>query len=96
MIIIRMGKIEKDVYAKIVVVESRNLRAYNIKLALCDFWNCKYHKSAEGYLKRLYFWATHSRLDSVIDCAKTIKHHWNGVTNYIKTKIDNRVLDGTN
>ena len=37
-----------------------------------------------------------SRLDPVIDCAKTIKHHWNGVTNYIKTKIDNGLLEGTN
>jgi transposase len=74
----------------------KTLRAYNIKLALRDFWNYKYHKSAEGYLKRWYFWATHSRLDPVIDCAKTIKHHWNGVTNYIKTKIDNGILEGTN
>ena len=69
---------------------------YNIKLALRDFWNYKYHKSAEVYLKRWYFWATHSRLDPVIDCAKMIKHHWNGVTNYIKTKIDNGILEGTN
>ena len=28
--------------------------------------------------------------------AKTIKHHWNGVTNYIKTKINNGILEGTN
>jgi len=74
----------------------KTLRAYNIKLALRDFWNYKYHKSAEVYLKRWYFWATHSRLDPVIDCAKMIKHHWNGVTNYIKTKIDNGILEGTN
>jgi transposase len=25
-----------------------------------------------------------------------IKNHWNGVTNYIKTKIDNGILEGTN
>ena len=25
-----------------------------------------------------------------------IKNHWNGVTNYIKTKIDNAILEGTN
>jgi transposase len=44
----------------------------------------------------LYFWPTHSRLDPIIECAKTIKHHRNGVTNYIKTKIDNEILEGTN
>jgi transposase len=74
----------------------KTMRAYNIKLALRDFWGYKYRKSAESYLKRWYFWATHSRLDPVIECDKTIKRHWNGVTNYIKTKIDNGILEGTN
>ena len=72
------------------------MRAYNIKLALRDFWSYEYRKSAENYLKRWYYWATHSRLDPVIECAKMIKNHWNGVTNYIKTKIDNGILEGTN
>jgi transposase len=74
----------------------KTIRAYNIKLALRDFWSYEYRKSGEGYLKRWYFWATHSRLDPVIECAKTIKHHWDGVTNYIKTKINNGILEGTN
>ena len=73
----------------------KTLRAYNIKLALRDFWNQDPH-SAESYLKRWYFWATHSRLDAVIDCAKTIKQHWNGIINYTKTKISNGILEGTN
>jgi len=47
-------------------------------------------------LKRWYFWATYSRLDAAINCAKTIKQHWNGVTNYIKTKISYGILEGTN
>ena len=87
---------QKEALRPLKDLRLKTLRAYNIKLALRDFWNYKYHKSAEGYLKRWYFWATHSRLDPVIDCAKTIKHHWNGVTNYIKTKIDNGILEGTN
>lgn len=47
----------------------KTLKAYNIKLALRDFWNQGPH-SAEGYLKRWYSWATHSRLKAVSDCAK--------------------------
>lgn len=74
----------------------KTLKAYGIKRALRDFWNYKYPRSAEGYLKKWYFWATHSRLKPVIDCAKTIKQHWCGITNYIKTKIDNGILEGTN
>lgn len=74
----------------------KTMKAYSIKLALRDFWSYKYHKSAENYLKKWYFWATHSRLDPVIECAKTIKQHWTGITNYIKSKIDNGILEGTN
>ncbi len=74
----------------------KTLRAYNIKLALRDFWNFQNLHYADAYLKKWYFWATHSKLDPVIDCAKTIKQHWNGITNYIKTKIDNGILEGTN
>ena len=74
----------------------KTLRAYGIKLSLRDFWNFCNPIAAEAHLKKWYFWATHSRLSPVIDCAKTIKNHWNGLTNYIRTKIDNGILEGTN
>lgn len=74
----------------------KTMRAYNIKLSLRDFWNFKDPLLAEDYLKRWYFWATHSRLNPVIDTAKAIKGHWNGVLNYINTRIDNGVLEGIN
>ena len=53
-------------------------------------------KMSEDYLKRWYFWATHSRLNPVIDTAKAINGHWNGVLNYINTRIDNGILEGIN
>ena len=71
-------------------------RAYDLKLSLRDFWNIRDPDLAESYLKKWYFWATHSRLASVIDKAKTFKHHWNGILNYINTRIDNGVLEGIN
>jgi len=74
----------------------KTMRAYNIKLSLRDFWNFKDPLLAEDYLKRWYFWATHSRLSPVIEQAKTIKRHWNGILNYIKTKINNGILEGIN
>ena len=71
-------------------------RAYDLKLSLRDFWNIRDPVLAESYLKKWYFWATHSRLTPVIDKAKTFKHHWNGILNYINTRIDNGVLEGIN
>jgi len=38
----------------------------------------------------------HKYVPLVIECAKTIKHHWNGIDKYIKIKIDNEILEGTN
>jgi transposase len=86
---------QNETFGSLKNLRLKTLKAYSIKLALRDFWNQDQH-SAEGYLKRWYFWATHSRLNPIIDCAKTIKKHWNGVTNYIKTKISNGILEGTN
>jgi len=37
-------------------------RAYHIKLALARFWDIEDSKESEVYLKKWYFWATHSRL----------------------------------
>jgi transposase len=87
---------QNETFRSLKDLRLKTLRAYNIKLALRDFWNYKNSISAEDHLKRWYFWATHSRLNPVIDCAKTVKQHWNGITNYIKTKIDNGILEGTN
>ncbi|MGV8128111.1 MAG: ISL3 family transposase [Methanothrix sp.] len=71
-------------------------RAYDLKLSLKDFWNIRDPILAELYLRKWYFWATHSRLAPVIDKARTFKHHWNGILNYINTRIDNGVLEGIN
>jgi len=71
-------------------------RAHDLKLSLRDFWNIGDPGVAESFLKKWYFWATHSRLAPVIDKAKTFKHHWNDILNYINTRIDNGVLEGIN
>ena len=71
-------------------------KAYEIKLSLRDFWDIRDPILAQSYLKKWYFWATHSRLSPVIDKAKTFKNHWNGILNYVNTKIDNGVLEGIN
>ncbi len=77
-------------------MQLKTSRAYEIKLGLRDFWNFRDPILAQSYLKKWYFWATHSRLTPVIDKAKTFKNHWNGILNYVNTRIDNGVLEGIN
>ena len=77
-------------------IRLKTSKAYEIKLSLRDFWDIRDPGLAQSYLKKWYFWATHSRLTPVIDKAKTFKNHWNGILNYVNTRIDNGVLEGIN
>jgi len=71
-------------------------RAYRIKEALRQLWSCQNRKQAELYLKKWYFWATHSRLEPIIQFAKTVKQHWTGILNYFHSKITNGIIEGIN
>lgn len=74
----------------------KTAKAYQIRLALADFFEQKDYASGEDYLKRWYFWATHSRIEPVIKVAKTIKKHWDGVMAWHSKPINNGILEGFN
>jgi transposase len=74
----------------------KTVRAYNIKMSLAGFWNNWNSDIAGTYLKRWYFWATHSKLKPIVKAAKTMKRHWDGIMNYIDSRISNGVLEGIN
>lgn len=73
----------------------KTARAYRIKRSFQEFWE-QPPDLAEPFLKRWYYWATHSRLDPVITVAKTIKEHWDGVLRWFQTQVDNGILEGLN
>lgn len=75
-------------------LDLKTARAYHIKLALARFWELKDPAQAARYLKRWYFWATHSRLKPIIEVAKAIKRYWNGVISYTLSRITNGVVEG--
>jgi transposase len=74
----------------------KTARAYHIRLAFQDFFNKPDRASGEETLKAWYFWATHSRLQPIIDAAKTIKDHWDGVLNWFTNRINTGLLEGFN
>lgn len=77
-------------------LDLKTARAYHIKLALARFWEIADPAAALAYLKRWYFWATHSRLSAVIRAARTIKHYWAGVVGYLEARVTNGVVEGLN
>lgn len=74
----------------------KTAKAYQIRLALAEFFNQPDYEAAEAYLARWYFWATHSRLEPIIQAAKTIKWHWDGIMAWHRKHINNAILEGTN
>lgn len=73
----------------------KTVRAYQIKLNFQELYN-QPNALAETFLKKWYFWATHSRLQPIIDAAQTIKNHWHGVLRWFDSRISNGVLEGIN
>ncbi len=74
----------------------KTIRAYNIKLSLKEFWEIEDFDTAVLYLKKWYFWATHSRLKPIKEAAYLIKRHWNGIIQFITSRINNGILEGIN
>ena len=70
-------------------------RAYHLRLNFQELFNQPAY-AAEAFLKKWFFWATHSRLQPMIDAAYTVKRHWDGVLQWFKSQINNGILEGIN
>jgi transposase len=77
-------------------LDLKTVRAYHLKVALQHIWECQQRQEAELFLKRWYFWATHSRLEPIKAFAHTVKNHWHGILNFLDSKITNGIIEGLN
>jgi transposase len=73
----------------------KTARAFHLKLVFQDFYH-QPRKHAETYLKKWCNWAARSRVPAMVDAARTIKTHWNGVLRWFTSKITNGLLEGIN
>jgi len=71
-------------------------RAYHLRENFQKIYRAETLDAFERLLKKWYFWATHSRLEPIIDAAQTIKRHWDGIINWQRTQINNGILEGLN
>jgi len=74
----------------------KTARAYQIRLAFQELYEQGTPEQAASFLKRWYFWATHSRLPPMIDAAHTIKRHGDGILRWFNSKIANGLIEGIN
>ena len=92
-----LSKAQSDVLDSLTVpkLNLKTSRAYHIKLNFQELFE-QPQELAEPFLKKWFFWATHSRLQPMIDAAYTIKRHWDGVLQWFHSHINNGILEGLN
>lgn len=87
---------EREIFNALKVDELKVGRAWAIKEAFRKFWEYTREWAASNFFTRWYFWATHSRLTPVIEAAKTLKRHLDGLLSYCTHPITNAVTEGLN
>lgn len=84
----RLGHLEK--------LNLRCNRAYLLKESFREFWNYERKGWARKYLKKWFWWATHSRLQPLRDFAWMLRRHEEGILNYFDERISNGAVEGMN
>ena len=71
-------------------------RAWAIKENLRYFWEYRRRGWAEKHWKSWYFWATHSRLNPIVQVARTLKRHLAGLLAFFDHRITSAGAEGLN
>jgi transposase len=71
-------------------------KAWTIKESFRRFWAYSNRMYGYTFFNSWYFWATHSRLTPVVDAAKTLKRHREGLLNYFTHRVTNAGTEGLN
>ena len=74
----------------------KTMKVLNIREALQQIYEAPSVVIFDKLLRKCYFWATHSRIEPIIEAAYTIQRHWHGIVNWIFYKISNGILEGFN
>jgi transposase len=74
----------------------KTARAWAIKESLRDLWSYTRKGWASHHFTKWYFWATHSRLEPVIETAQMIHKYLHNVLTYFTHPITNAVAEGLN
>lgn len=85
--------------ARLGYLEKLNLRcnrAYLLKESFREFFDYQHKSSAKRFLKKWFWWATHSRLKPIRDFAWTMRRHEQDILNYFEMRIDNGAVEGMN
>lgn len=74
----------------------KTARAFHLKLAFDELYSMRTPTAARHYLTRWCNWAVRSRVPAMIDAAKTVRRHFDGVLRWFTSHITNGILEGIN
>jgi transposase len=89
---------QRDTLRKLIGSKSapQTTRAYGISQSLKRVYSSLDANWAEMALKSWHRWASHCRIGAVVDFAKTVKGHWEGILNYFRSRWTNSILEALN
>jgi len=87
---------EKYEEIKMSKMKIKTFKALQIRESFQELYQSSCKEDFEMYLRQWYFWATHSRISQIVQVARTIKRHWQGIVNWASSRINNGILEGFN
>lgn len=87
---------EKYEEIKMSKMKIKTFKALQIRESFQELYQSSCKEDFEMYLREWYFWATHSRISQIVQVARTIKRHWQGIVNWASSRINNGILEGFN
>ena len=91
----RLSERQRATFESLPLRHLKTARAYRIRLAFQELYEQPTVTGA-AFLQRWYFWATHSRLPPIIDAARTVKRHSDGILRWFHSRIANGLIEGIN
>jgi transposase len=91
-----LSKRQRTMLDSVSLRHLKTARAYQIRLTFQELYQQRSLKAGAAFLKRWYFWATHSRLPPMIEAAHTVKRHWDGILRWLDSRIANGLIEGIN
>ena len=87
---------QKEKFDSVKNLRCKTAKAYQLKITFQEFFAQTDKAAAEVFLHQWYSWAVHCQLDPMVDAAKTVKSHWQGIMNWYDSHISNGVMEGIN
>ena len=82
--------------AELLKMNLKTVKAYLLKELFRKLWVYKRRGWAAMYLKRWFWWATHSRIKPLRDFAWMLRRHEEGILAYFDLRINNGIVEAMN